>query len=72
MILKFVRKDLIRDLTLPGRVLDYLCKQDYYSEHFTEEEEEEDDEEEEEEEESDSTFQDELSQFLCFRNEKFS
>ncbi|KAL0280522.1 UNVERIFIED_CONTAM: hypothetical protein PYX00_001791 [Menopon gallinae] len=68
VILKFVRKDLIRDLPLPGRVLDYLCKQDYYSEHLVEEEEED----EEEEEESDSTFQDELSQFLCFRNEKFS
>lgn len=37
VILKYVRRDLIPNLPLPKRIVDYLSTQHYYSEHFIEE-----------------------------------
>lgn len=37
VILKYVRRDLIPNLPLPKRILEYLSTQHYYSEHFIEE-----------------------------------
>lgn len=41
VILKYVRRDLIPNLPLPRRILDYLSTQHYYSEHFIEEDQNE-------------------------------